>query len=124
MMKTNTKKGSEQMAKAEAKPTNGNGANLGFEASLWKAADALRSNMDAAEYKHIVLGLIFLKYISDAFEERYQYLAQAVDAPDNDYYLATTTRNRADAIKSLLEDPDEYRAENIFWVPRRRGGRS
>lgn len=44
------------------------GANLGFEAKLWGAADALRNNMDAAEYKHVVLGLIFLKYISDAFE--------------------------------------------------------
>ena len=48
---------------------NNNGANLGFERELWQAADALRSNMDAAEYKHVVLGLIFLKYISDAFEE-------------------------------------------------------
>ena len=50
----------------------GNGANLGFEAKLWLAADKLRSNMDAAEYKHVVLGLIFLKYISDAFEEMHQ----------------------------------------------------
>ena len=48
-----------------------NGANLGFERELWQAADALRSNMDAAEYKHVVLGLIFLKYISDAFEEQH-----------------------------------------------------
>ena len=48
---------------------NGNGANLGFEAKLWQAADKLRNNMDAAEYKHIVLGLIFLKYISDAFNQ-------------------------------------------------------
>jgi len=53
---------------------NGNGANLGFEKQLWSAADALRSNMDAAEYKHVVLGLIFLKYISDAFEEQYALL--------------------------------------------------
>ena len=51
-----------------------NGANLGFESELWKAADALRSNMDAAEYKHVVLGLIFLKYISDAFEEQHAKL--------------------------------------------------
>ncbi len=50
--------------------TNGNGANLGFEEKLWQAADKLRNNMDAAEYKHVVLGLIFLKYISDAFEEK------------------------------------------------------
>ena len=46
-----------------------NGANLGFEEKLWKAADKLRSNMDAAEYKHVVLGVIFLKYISDAFKD-------------------------------------------------------
>ena len=48
---------------------NDTAANLGFEAKLWAAADALRNNMDAAEYKHVVLGLIFLKYISDSFEE-------------------------------------------------------
>ena len=62
------------MARAKAKGTdkkNGNGANLGFEAKLWLAADKLRNNMDAAEYKHVVLGLIFLKYISDAFEEQH-----------------------------------------------------
>jgi type I restriction enzyme M protein len=55
------------------RPSNGNAnssANIGFEAKLWLAADKLRSNMDAAEYKHVVLGLIFLKYISDSFEER------------------------------------------------------
>ncbi len=79
---------------------NNNGANLGFEANLWRAADALRSNMDAAEYKHVVLGLIFLKYISDAFEEQYAKL-------DAD------REQGADP-----EDPDEYRAINIFWVPR------
>jgi len=50
---------------ADGGKTNGNGANLGFEAKLWLAADKLRNNMDAAEYKHVVLGLIFLKYISD-----------------------------------------------------------
>lgn len=75
------------------------GAKLGFEDKLWRAADALRSNMDAAEYKHVVLGLIFLKYISDAFEEQYALLdAERAQGADP-------------------EDPDEYRAENIFWVP-------
>ncbi len=81
-----------------AKNTN-NGANLGFEADLWRAADALRSNMDAAEYKHVVLGLIFLKYISDAFEEQH-------------VRLEAERGQGADP-----EDPDEYRAVNIFWVP-------
>jgi len=78
---------------------NGNTANLGFEAKLWAAADALRNNMDAAEYKHVVLGLIFLKYISDAFEAKHAEL----DGQRNE---------GADP-----EDPDEYRAVNIFWVP-------
>jgi len=77
-----------------------NGTMLGFEAKLWQAADKLRNNMDAAEYKHVVLGLIFLKYISDAFEEKYAVL----DADK---------KSGADP-----EDPDEYRAENIFWVPK------
>ena len=78
---------------------NGNGANLGFEQKLWLAADKLRNNMDAAEYKHVVLGLIFLKYISDAFEELHQrLLADAHQGADP-------------------EDADEYRAENVFWVP-------
>jgi type I restriction enzyme M protein len=76
------------------------GANLGFESELWRAADALRSNMDAAEYKHVVLGLIFLKYISDAFEEQ----------------RAKLEAERAQGADP--EDPDEYRAVNIFWVPK------
>lgn len=77
-----------------------NGANLGFEKELWQAADALRSNMDAAEYKHVILGLIFLKYISDAFEEQHARLeAERAKGADP-------------------EDPDEYRAVNIFWVPK------
>ena len=80
-------------------PTTSSGANLGFEANLWNAADALRSNMDAAEYKHVVLGLIFLKYISDAFEEQHALLEAEV------------------SLGADPEDPDEYRAANIFWVP-------
>jgi type I restriction enzyme M protein len=75
-------------------------ANLGFEAKLWAAADALRGSMDAAEYKHVALGLIFLKYISDAFEEQHAKL-EAEKAKGAD-----------------PEDPDEYRALGIFWVPR------
>lgn len=70
-----------------------------YDADLWRMADALRGSMDAAEYKHIALGLIFLKYISDAFEERRaQLLLESDDGADP-------------------EDPDEYRAFNIFWVP-------
>ena len=71
-----------------------------LEQKLWKAADKLRKNMDAAEYKHVVLGLIFLKYISDAFEEKHAALTAEMDSG-------------ADP-----EDRDEYLAENIFWVPK------
>ena len=79
----------------------GSSANLGFEAKLWAAADALRNNMDAAEYKHVVLGLIFLKYISDTFEEHRAKLIKA----------------KGDYAGANPEDPDEYKAENVFWVP-------
>ena len=75
-------------------------AATGYEPELWKMADALRGSMDAAEYKHVVLGLIFLKYISDAFEDAYAKLEAERD-------------QGADP-----EDPDEYRAQSIFWVPR------
>jgi len=75
------------------------GATVGYEAQLWQMADALRGSMDAAEYKHVVLGLIFLKYISDAFEERHAK-------------LIVEKAKGADP-----EDPDEYRAQSIFWVP-------
>src|SRR5437867_428168 len=80
-------------------------------------ADALRGSMDAAEFKHVCLGLLFLKYISDAFEERHEYLKGAVGDPKDDYYLAPSTPNRSSAVTRLLEDPDEYRAQSILWVP-------
>src|SRR5436190_12360117 len=87
------------MARTPTQNTENN-ANLGFEAKLWAAADALRNNMDAAEYKHVVLGLIFLKYISDAFEAKHAELqAQKAQGADP-------------------EDRDEYRAASIFWVPK------
>ncbi len=95
-----------------------NGANLGFEQTLWQAADKLRGNMDAADYKHVVLGLIFLKYISDAFKEMYEYLRAAVNDPQDDYFLRADLPNRAGAIEKLLEDRDEYSGENVFWVPK------
>ena len=79
--------------------SNRDSAVTGYEAELWRMADTLRGSMDAAEYKHVVLGLIFLKYISDAFEEAYAQLEkEIVDGADP-------------------EDPDEYRAQSIFWVP-------
>ena len=79
--------------------SGGDSASTGYESNLWRMADALRGSMDAADYKHVVLGLIFLKYISDAFEEAYAKLEAERD-------------QGADP-----EDPDEYRAQSIFWVP-------
>jgi type I restriction enzyme M protein len=85
-------------APAKAPRANGNGGNLGFEAELFKAADKLRGNMEPSDYKHVVLGLIFLKHISDSFEAKRASLL--ADYPDG------------------AEDPDEYAAENVFWVPK------
>lgn len=72
-------------------------ATIGFEEKLWSAADKLRNNMDAAEYKHVVLGLIFLKYVSDTFQEKWKELMEL----DPDF----------------AEDRDAYTAEGVFWVP-------
>ena len=73
-------------------------ANIGFEETLWKAADKLRGSMDSGEYKYVVLGLIFVKYISDKFETKYNELLEEGEG--------------------LEEDRDEYTFENIFWVPK------
>lgn len=82
------------MAKAEKKK----GSDLGFEAELFKTADKLRGNMEPSDYKHVVLGLIFLKYISDAFDEKYKLLLSEGSGSE--------------------EDRDEYAADNVFWVPK------
>ena len=79
-------------------PKEKSGGDLGFEAELFKAADKLRGNMEPSDYKHVALGLIFLKYISDAFEARHAELL-AEDA-------------------QAAEDKDEYLADNVFWVPK------
>ena len=99
-----------------AKTSDNRAASLGFEDKLWAAADVLRNNMDPAEYKHVVLGLIFLKYISDAFEERQDQLIRSVSDPDADDYIADQ-QEREDELAHLLEDRDEYLAEHVFWVP-------
>ncbi len=83
-----------------------------LEATLWEAADRLRSKMDAAEYKHVVLGLIFLKYVSDVFARRQAELAVAVEDPNSEYFMP----NEA-ARESILESRDEYTSEGVFWVP-------
>lgn len=83
--------------KNDAQALSNTGATVDYEDKLWKSADTLRGSMDAAEYKHVVLGLVFLKYISDAFEEH---------------------RAKLEADRGAdPENPDEYRGSNIFWVP-------
>ncbi len=90
-----------------------------LEKKLWTAADKLRSNLDAAVYKHVVLGLIFLKYVSDAFEERQRELREQFLNPDHDYHMAP--EDYADDydghIKAELEVHDYYTEKNVFWVP-------
>ena len=90
------------MAKTKGTSSEQSSATIGFEAKLWLAADKLRNNMDAAEYKHVVLGLFFLKYISDTFEE----------------HRAKLLAGKGDYAGANAEDADEYKAENVFWVPK------
>jgi type I restriction enzyme M protein len=91
---------------------------------LWKAADKLRSNLDAANYKHIVLGLIFLKYVSDSFEERQRELKElfSKESDDNFYYIPReefdSDKDYEEAITRELEIRDYYQEKNIFWVPK------
>jgi type I restriction enzyme M protein len=82
--------------------------DLAYADTLWKTADALRGQIDAAEYKHVVLGLLFLKYISDAFEARRDELEKELEADGIP----------PDRRETLLENRDEYIAERVYWVPK------
>jgi len=95
------------MVSNKSKKNKKNGV-LGFEDKLWKAADKLRGNMDSAEYKHVVLGLIFLKYISDSFEDRRR---EIIEELSEEGYTEKE-------IEEELEVRDYYTAENVFWVPK------
>ena len=96
------------MTNRRPQQSNTNG-ELNFVDSLWKTANKLRGSVESAEYKHIVLGLFFLKYISDAFIQRHDYLEQVTNNPENlDYY----------GVWEAVEEKDEYLSENIFWVPK------
>ena len=84
-----------------------------FKQTLWKAADKLRAQMDAAEYKHIVLGLIFLKYISDTFVKQQDKVKSMVSEPSSDYFISENPAEYAEE----LEERDYYIQDNVFWVP-------
>ena len=90
-----------------------------LEKKLWTAADKLRSNLDAAVYKHVVLGLIFLKYVSDAFEERQKELCEQFQNPEHDYYMdpADYVGTYDEDVAAELEVHDYYTEKNVFWVP-------
>jgi len=83
-----------------------------LEAILWDTADKMRGNLEASEYKHVVLGLVFLKFISDAFEQRHRLLERATAEPGNDYFIPDPARRHL-----VSESRDEYTSEAVFWVP-------
>src|SRR3954452_23783900 len=96
-----------------ATPTTNGNHDLPFAKKLFEAADRLRGSVESAEYKHLVLGLLFLKYISDAFERRRAWLDAATrDTANGDYFTDDDDERRG-----ILEDRDEYISENVFWVP-------
>ena len=90
--------------------------NNNFKETLWKAADKLRNQMDAAEYKHIVLGLIFLKYISDSFEEQREKTRKSLSDPSSDYFISEDLSDSD--YENELKDRDYYTQDNVFWVPK------
>jgi type I restriction enzyme M protein len=93
-----------------------NDSGLNLEAQLWAAADKMRGHMDASEYKHVVLGLIFLKYISDAFEEKRKQLLFGFSDPKSEWFVKEESQ-RSEA----AEIRDEYLVANVFWLPAEAG---
>jgi type I restriction enzyme M protein len=83
-----------------------------LEARLWETADALRGNQEPSEYKHVVLGLVFLKYISDRFEERRKAIEASLSDPNSEGYIPNESRR-----VQFIESRDEYTSHNVFWVP-------
>src|SRR3989442_3192507 len=96
-----------------ATPRTNRGGGLPFAKELCEAADRLRGSVESAEYKHLVLGLLFLKYISDSFERRRAWLDAATRDPANSDYFTEDDETRA----AIVDDRDEYISENVFWVP-------
>jgi len=90
-----------------------NNKDLSFEKELWKAADRLRGNIDASDYKHVVLGLLFLKYVSDYFYQRRLQLEQWTSDPKNNEYYISNEKDR----KFIIEDKDHYKKEGVFYIP-------
>jgi len=99
----------KKITKLSVKP----GKDLSFEKELWKAADKLRGNIDPSEYKYIVLGLLFLKYVSDSFYQRQCQLKQWMsDSKNQDYYIPKESER-----KFIFNDKDQYKSEGVFYIP-------
>ena len=96
-------------------PKKSDTKKVDFKETLWKAADKLRNQMDAAEYKHIVLGLIFLKYISDTFDIQKNNIKKMVSDPKSDLFISEDPK----VYEKELEDRDYYTKDNVFWVPQK-----
>ena len=96
-------------------PKKSDAKNVDFKETLWKAADKLRNQMDAAEYKHIVLGLIFLKYISDTFDTQKNKIKEMVSDQKSDLFISEDPK----VYEKELEDRDYYTQDNVFWVPQK-----
>tara|TARA_B100000963_G_scaffold328572_1_gene317243 strand:+ start:444 stop:2018 length:1575 start_codon:yes stop_codon:yes gene_type:complete len=94
---------------------SGTKKKVDFKETLWKSADKLRNQMDAAEYKHIVLGLIFLKYISDTFDIQKNKIKDMVSDPKSDFFISEDPK----IYEKELEDRDYYTKDNVFWVPQK-----
>ena len=97
-------------AKADSKPAS---TLQETKAVLWAAADKLRDQMDAAEYKHLVLGLIFLKYISDSFDAQRRHVRKELTDPTSEFFVSEDFEQ----VEAALEDRDWYVKDNVFWVP-------
>ena len=96
-------------------PKKTNTKVVDFKETLWKSADKLRNQMDAAEYKHIILGLIFLKYISDSFDLQKNKIKQMVSDKKSDFFISENPK----VYEKELEDRDYYTQDNVFWVPQK-----
>ena len=102
----------EPQARPKGRAAKRPAARKSLEQTLWDAADKMRGNLEAAEYKHVALGLVFLKYVSDAFEQRRQFLAEATAHAGSEYFIPNPDRRH-----EIVESRDEYTSENVFWVP-------
>ncbi len=103
----------EKAATAMKEVVHRGGKDLNFEKELWNAADQLRGNIDSSDYKHVVLGLLFLKYVSDSFYQRREELEKKTADPNDKEFFITEEADRT----LVIEDKDQYRSKDVFYIP-------